>query len=53
MWELARRYFALQGSQATLPLAVSATHNMKFDCNNKGPISTDFIGMSWAYPTAS
>ena len=27
--------------------------NGKFDINNRGPISTDFIGMNWRYPMSS
>ena len=52
-WELARRYFAALGAQATLPLGLGDMPNGKVDANNKGPVSTDFIGMNWNYPTAS
>jgi len=27
--------------------------NRKADCNNNGPFSTDYLGASWKYPTAS
>jgi CubicO group peptidase (beta-lactamase class C family) len=34
-------------------LAPRAIANNKFDVNNKGPFSTDYIGKSWDYPNAS
>jgi hypothetical protein len=30
-----------------------AIPNRKVDCNNNGPLSTDYLGGSWKYPTAS
>ena len=30
-----------------------AIPNRKVDCNNNGPFSTDYLGASWKYPTAS
>ena len=56
-WELFRRYIRsladpvhelLVPSRLTTPLP-----NGKFDCNNAGPISTDFVGGSWSYPEAT
>jgi CubicO group peptidase (beta-lactamase class C family) len=34
-------------------LAPRAIARAKFDVNNKGPFSTDYIGKSWDYPNAS
>ncbi len=30
-----------------------AIPNRKVDCNNNGPFSTDYLGASWKYPTAT
>jgi hypothetical protein len=34
-------------------LSIGNIPNRKADINNNGPISTDYIGMSWEYPNAS
>ena len=53
-WELARRYFKAGNvtSFASLMNLVPVGQG-KTDTNNNGPISTDFIGGSWAFPTAT
>lgn len=61
-WELARRYFthpdisrlvkAPCGNIAGYCGGPSADPS-KWDLNNGGPISTDFVGASWEYPTAN
>ena len=58
-WELYRRYIqALVKHNRTDLLAFPSSltvpiPNDKYDCNNAGSISTDFVGGSWKYPTAS
>jgi hypothetical protein len=60
-WELARRYFShpLIVPRVSAPCGNVAAYcggggvGSKHDLNNGGPISTDFIGGSWAYPNAS
>jgi hypothetical protein len=57
-WELARRYF--NHPQITPSVAAPCGNvagycggtipNSKYDLNNGGPISTDFISGSWGYP---
>ncbi|MCX5682431.1 MAG: FAD-dependent oxidoreductase, partial [Planctomycetota bacterium] len=51
-YELLRRYIAAEGitSVAGKLLKIDATRNGKYDINNQGPVSTDFIGMNYAYP---
>lgn len=55
-WQLLRNYMkeAVDPSKARLSdfIIVSGMPNSKTDINNHGPISTDFIGASWGYPTA-
>lgn len=61
-WELARRYFthpaiapkvkAPCGNTAGYCGGPSANPD-KWDLNNGGPISTDFVGGSWEYPEAN
>jgi hypothetical protein len=56
-WELFRRYVKslpdpLKQIQVP-PCRPTPLHNGKYDCNNNGPISTDFVGGSWAYPEAT
>ena len=53
-WEILRRYLQ-QRPDLTINeiLIVSLMPNNKTDINNRGPISTDFIGGSWDYPEAS
>ena len=63
-WELLRRYLEAcssktmleAGSQCQLGFPSCNTArvpNGKFDMNNCGPFSSDFIGASWAYPEAN
>jgi hypothetical protein len=60
-WELARRYFThpLIVPKVSAPCGNVASYcggggvGLKHDLNNGGPISTDFVGGSWAYPNAS
>ena len=62
-WELLRRYIAActkkrattgRGCQLGFPSCnTQPVPNSKFDMNNCGGISSDFIGGSWAYPTAT
>jgi hypothetical protein len=53
-WELLRRYIAAAGiTSLSQVMNIAPLPNGKTDCNNNGPISTDFIGGSWAYPTAT
>ena len=59
-WELMRRYV-----QKLIDLGIVDKHlkvpspslgplpNYKYDCNNAGPLSTDFVGGSWKYINAS
>jgi hypothetical protein len=56
-YELAGRYFeAILKRVKSEPLSYfwinSPMPNGKTDINNKGAVSTDYIGMSWAYPDA-
>ena len=52
-WELLARYLkATPGLTAADLLSLSTMPNDKTDTNNKGPISTDYIGGSWDYPEA-
>jgi hypothetical protein len=56
-WELLRRYLAVVGDRKGFDLGslmnVSPLPNGKTDVNNNGCISTDAIGLSWEWPTAS
>lgn len=53
-WEILRRYLAARpGLKMDDVMIVSPMPNHKTDVNNRGPISTDFIGGSWDYPEAS
>lgn len=53
-WEILRRYLAARPALKMDDLMiVSPMPNNKTDVNNRGPISTDFIGASWTYPEAS
>jgi hypothetical protein len=53
-WELFRRYLKAAGiTGITQLMNIGHMPNNKTDINNNGPISTDFIGGSWTYPTAS
>jgi hypothetical protein len=53
-WELLRRFL-----NASKPKSIASIMNLvsvpggKTDTNNNGPVSTDFIGGSWAWPTAT
>ena len=50
-WELFRRYLAATGiSSFGSLIGCSVMPHGKTDCNNNGPISTDFVGGSWSYP---
>ena len=51
-WELLRRSRSPQ-SVATPTANMGAVPNGKYDANNAGPISTDFVGGSSSYPEAS
>jgi hypothetical protein len=53
-WEIMRRYLA-QHPDIKLDevMIVSPMPNNKTDINNRGPVSTDYIGGSWLYPEAS
>jgi len=53
-YELLRRYLEqTPGLKMNDVMIVSPMPNDKTDVNNRGPISTDYIGGSWAYPEAS
>ncbi|MGI6456084.1 MAG: FAD-dependent oxidoreductase [bacterium] len=54
-WELLRRYLEKRKDNIRLNeiWLLRALPNNKYDLNNRGPISTDFIGESWDYPEAS
>eukprot|EP00051_Salpingoeca_urceolata_P005992 m.79717 g.79717 ORF g.79717 m.79717 type:complete len:670 (+) comp14635_c0_seq1:59-2068(+) len=53
-WELLRRYVAALGGQYRVPSPNTApVPNSKYDMNNGGPVSSDFIGASWDYPEAN
>lgn len=53
-WELLRRWCNATQNCGGLPSGNTAPiPNKKFDMNNAGPVSSDFIGGSWAYPAAS
>jgi hypothetical protein len=58
-WELLLRYIAgWEKHRGRLPrmnelLIVSPLPNRKADINNRGAVSTDYIGASWSYPEAS
>ncbi len=54
-YELARRYFESAKGALSLQdfLGVIRIPNGKFDINSTGPVSTDLLGASWAYPEAS
>lgn len=53
-WEILRRYLtARPGLIMDDIMIVSPMPNNKTDVNNRGPVSTDFIGASWDYPEAS
>ncbi|MBX3179739.1 MAG: FAD-dependent oxidoreductase [Candidatus Hydrogenedentes bacterium] len=53
-WEILKRYLAARpGLTIDDVLIVSPMPNNKTDINNRGPISTDYIGGSWDYPEAS
>jgi hypothetical protein len=51
-YELLRRYIAAEGitTVAGKLLKIDATRNGKYDINNQGPVSTDFIGMNYDFP---
>lgn len=53
-YEILRRYLAIKGQDLRLGqiLSIIMMPNGKTDINNNGPISTDHIGASWAYPEA-
>ena len=52
-YEILKRYLALAPDLEMKDLLlVAKMPNQKTDMNNKGPISTDFIGGSWEYPEA-
>ena len=56
-YELAARYFtslAREGIPANLHdgIGISELPGAKVDVNSHGPVSTDLLGASWAYPTA-
>lgn len=57
-WELAARYLeAFEKAKGRAPemkdlFRVNPLPNEKTDINNRGPVSTDHIGASWAYPEA-
>ncbi len=52
-FELLRRWLVANPEQPLDAfLLMSKLPNGKWDVNNRGPISTDFIGGSWAYPLA-
>jgi len=53
-WEILRRYLAARPDlKMDDVVIVSPMPNNKTDINNRGPISTDFIGGNWDYPEAS
>ena len=53
-YEILKRYLAASdGLKMSDLMIVSMMPNRKTDINNKGPISTDYIGGSWEYPEAS
>jgi hypothetical protein len=54
-YELLLRHIEALGERASLSdvLQIDVMPNGKTDVNNKGPISTDYIGESWQYPEAS
>lgn len=50
-YELLRRYLeARPQTELKEMMIISLMPNNKTDVNNKGPVSTDFIGASWGYP---
>jgi hypothetical protein len=57
-WELLLRYLAgWEKHRGRAPVVsdlfiVSKLPNGKADINNRGPVSTDYIGASWSYPEA-
>jgi len=53
-YEILRRYLAARGGDLKLNdvVHVAMMPNGKTDVNNRGAISTDHIGASWAYPEA-
>ncbi len=58
-YELLGRLLAAMAGNANHPPSLRdfanmvAIPNRKVDCNNNGPFSTDYLGGSWNYPTAS
>lgn len=55
-WELGRRYLAAANATVTSfsqLMNLSPIPGGKTDTNNNGPLSTDFIGGSWGWPSAS
>ncbi len=54
-YELARRYLESGGEKLALRdfLGIVRIPNGKADVNSTGPVSTDLLGASWAYPEAS
>lgn len=53
-WELLRRLAKIKQGKFAVPSGnTRPVPNGKFDCNNDGPISTDFVGGSRGYPEAS
>lgn len=55
VYELLARYIKAVPEKLTLRdlLQIDPVPNRKTDVNNKGPISTDFLGESWGYAEAS
>jgi len=52
-WEVGRRFFAAANITGFYQVAsLSHLPGGKSDTNNNGPVSTDFIGASWAWPRA-
>ncbi|MDP8243663.1 MAG: FAD-dependent oxidoreductase [Candidatus Hinthialibacter antarcticus] len=52
-YELLRRYLKAKPDAKIDELFIwSLMPNNKTDINNKGPVSTDYIGMNWDYPEA-
>ncbi len=50
-YELLLRHF--EAGDTMLPIQIDPMPNAKSDVNNKGAVSTDFIGANYAYPEAS
>ena len=53
-WELLRRFVnATKPARLSDVMTVSPMPNSKTDINNNGAVSTDAIGLSWGWPTAT